>query len=143
MDKQEMLQQWVDESRSIVFFGGAGVSTESGIPDFRSTDGLYRQSYDYPPETILSRSFFDRYPAEFFRFYRAKMLAPDAKPNAHYIARSHSGLGVERNIVTLCNDCHNRYDQSADRRYIREEIKAYLMSQYPDWDETTLIYRRG
>lgn len=69
--------------------------------------------------------------------------SPDAKPNAHYIARSHSGLGVERNIVTLCNDCHNRYDQSADRRYIHEEIKAYLMSQYPDWDETTLIYRRG
>ncbi len=82
MDRQTILQQWVDESRSIVFFGGAGVSTESGIPDFRSTDGLYRQTYAYPPETILSRTFFDQHPAEFFQFYRAKMLAPDAKPNA-------------------------------------------------------------
>lgn len=82
MDKPAVLQQWVEDSHSIVFFGGAGVSTESGIPDFRSTDGLYSQSYAYPPETILSRSFFQRNPAEFFRFYRDKMLAPDAQPNA-------------------------------------------------------------
>ncbi|AEE16005.1 NAD-dependent deacylase [Treponema brennaborense] len=78
----ERLQQIIDESRNIVFFGGAGVSTESGIPDFRSTDGLYRQTWTYPPETILSRSFFDAHPAEFYRFYRAKMIVPDAKPNA-------------------------------------------------------------
>ena len=79
------LQEIVDCSRRIVFFGGAGVSTESGIPDFRSVDGLYHQQYDYPPEQILSRSFFDENPAEFYRFYRSKMLCPHAKPNAaHY-----------------------------------------------------------
>jgi len=78
----ETLQRWVDESRSTVFFGGAGVSTESGIPDFRGSDGLYRQQYDYPPETILSHSFFEWRPEEFFRFYRAKMLCLDAQPNA-------------------------------------------------------------
>ncbi len=78
----ETLAGWIRESRRIVFFGGAGVSTESGIPDFRSVDGLYNQQYDYPPETILSHTFFMRKPEEFFRFYRNKMLFPDAQPNA-------------------------------------------------------------
>lgn len=81
-DKIAILQKWVDESRAIVFFGGAGVSTESGIPDFRSADGLYSQKYAYPPEEILSRSFFDRRPEEFYRFYRDKMLCLSARPNA-------------------------------------------------------------
>ncbi|HIY20586.1 MAG TPA: NAD-dependent protein deacylase [Candidatus Flavonifractor merdigallinarum] len=81
-EKLEQLQQWIDESRRIVFFGGAGVSTESGIPDFRSVDGLYNQQYAYPPETILSHSFFERNPEEFYRFYHNKMLFPDAQPNA-------------------------------------------------------------
>ena len=82
MDEKIMkLQELIDGHDNIVFFGGAGVSTESGIPDFRSTDGLYNQSYDYPPETILSRSFFRQNPEEFFRFYREKMLFLDAKPN--------------------------------------------------------------
>ena len=76
------LKEWVDHSENIVFFGGAGVSTESGIPDFRSTDGLYHQQYDYPPETILSHSFYEANPEEFFRFYRSKMLCLDAQPNA-------------------------------------------------------------
>ena len=76
------LKEIVDQSDNIVFFGGAGVSTESGIPDFRSTDGLYHQEYRYPPETILSHTFFRQNPEEFYRFYRAKMLAPHAKPNA-------------------------------------------------------------
>ncbi len=78
----ETLASWIRESKRIVFFGGAGVSTESGIPDFRSVDGLYNQQYDYPPETILSHTFFMRRPEEFFRFYRNKMLFPDAEPNA-------------------------------------------------------------
>ena len=78
----EKLQKIIDESRNIVFFGGAGVSTESGIPDFRSQDGLYNQKYDYPPETILSHTFFMRKPEEFFKFYRDKMLCDTAKPNA-------------------------------------------------------------
>lgn len=83
MTKQiEALRQWVAESESIVFFGGAGVSTESGIPDFRSVDGLYHQKFRYPPETMLSHSFYVAHKAEFYDFYRAKMLAPDAQPNA-------------------------------------------------------------
>ena len=76
------LQQWIDESSNIVFFGGAGVSTESGIPDFRSVDDLYNQTYDYPSETILSATFFYEQPAEFYRFYRDKMIIEGAKPNA-------------------------------------------------------------
>lgn len=82
----EKLQQMIDESKKIVFFGGAGVSTESGIPDFRSVDGLYNQKYDYPPETILSHTFYMKRPDEFFRFYRDKMLFTDAKPNAAHVA---------------------------------------------------------
>lgn len=78
----EQLKQWIDGSENIVFFGGAGVSTESGIPDFRSVDGLYHQSYDYPPETILSHTFYRRHPEEFYRFYKDKMIGFDAKPNA-------------------------------------------------------------
>ena len=82
MTQQEQLQQWLDESSSIVFFGGAGVSTESGIPDFRSVDGLYHQHYDQPPETILSHTYFMAHPEGFFQFYREKMLCLDAQPNA-------------------------------------------------------------
>ena len=78
----EKLQEILDSHRRVVFFGGAGVSTESGIPDFRSVDGLYHQKYDYPPETILSHTFFMNHPEEFFRFYRDKMLALDAESNA-------------------------------------------------------------
>ena len=76
------LKEWVDSACGIVFFGGAGVSTESGIPDFRSTGGLYHQEWADPPEVILSHSFYKSNPEEFFRFYRAKLLAPEAKPNA-------------------------------------------------------------
>ena len=83
--KYEELQRMVDESSRIVFFGGAGVSTESGIPDFRSVDGLYNQKYDYPPETILSHTFFMKRPEAFFRFYRDKMLPLDAKPNKAHL----------------------------------------------------------
>ena len=81
----DMLRTWVGESHNIVFFGGAGVSTESGIPDFRSVDGLYHQKFDYPPETILSHGFFCAHPEEFFRFYREKMLPLEARPNAAHL----------------------------------------------------------
>ena len=81
-DQIKRLKELVDGSGSIVFFGGAGVSTESGIPDFRSTGGLYHQQWKYPPEVILSHTFYESNPEEFFRFYRAKMLMPGAKPNA-------------------------------------------------------------
>ena len=81
MDKIEKLKQWISESRNIVFFGGAGVSTESGIPDFRSVDGLYNQKFEYPPEQIISHSFFLRRPEYFYRFYREKMLPLGFEPN--------------------------------------------------------------
>ena len=81
MEKIETLKQWVAESSHIVFFGGAGVSTESGIPDFRSTDGLYSQKFEYPPETIISHSFYEQRPEYFFRFYREKMLPLGFEPN--------------------------------------------------------------
>ena len=86
MDKREILKQWVSESRNIVFFGGAGVSTESGIKDFRSVDGLYSQKFDYPPETIISHSFYVKKPEYFFRFYREKMLPLGFEPNVTHKA---------------------------------------------------------
>lgn len=84
-DNVAKLKEWIDGSDNIVFFGGAGVSTESNIPDFRSVDGLYNQEYDYPPETILSHTFFMNNTKEFYRFYKSKMLILDAKPNAAHL----------------------------------------------------------
>lgn len=85
MEQVKQLQKWIDESCHIVFFGGAGVSTESGIPDFRSQDGLYHQTYDYPPEEIISHHFFLEHPEEFYRFYKDKMIAADAQPNPAHL----------------------------------------------------------
>ncbi|MCI9170410.1 MAG: NAD-dependent protein deacylase [Lawsonibacter sp.] len=100
-DGIKTLQQWIDDSHAIVFFGGAGVSTESGIPDFRSVDGLYNQKYDWPPEQILSRTFFDAKPEEFYRFYRDKMLCLDAQPNAaHKKLAELEAAGRLRSVVT-------------------------------------------
>ena len=100
-EKIRTLQQWIDESQRIVFFGGAGVSTESGIPDFRSVDGLYNQKYAWPPEEILSRTFFDAQPEEFYRFYRDKMLCLDAQPNAaHKKLAELEKAGRLRSVVT-------------------------------------------
>ena len=100
-EKMRTLQQWIDESQRIVFFGGAGVSTESGIPDFRSVDGLYNQKYAWPPEEILSRTFFDTQPEEFYRFYRDKMLCLDAQPNAaHKKLAELEAAGKLRSVVT-------------------------------------------
>lgn len=95
------LKEWTDSSENIVFFGGAGVSTESGIPDFRSTGGLYHQEWKYPPEVILSHTFYESNPEEFFRFYRAKLLAPDARPNAaHYKLAEWERQGKLKAVVT-------------------------------------------
>lgn len=89
MEKINQLQQYIEKAQRIVFFGGAGVSTESGIPDFRSTDGLYHMQYNDPPETILSHTYFKHYPEKFFTFYRNKMLFPNAMPNAahHFLTK--------------------------------------------------------
>ena len=101
MTERETLKQWLSESENIVFFGGAGVSTESKIPDFRSTDGLYNQQYAYPPETILSHTFYMRRPDEFYRFYRNKMLFPDAEPNrAHKALAKLEQEGRLRAVIT-------------------------------------------
>lgn len=136
MSGWEQLQKLLDESKRAVFFGGAGVSTESGIPDFRSTDGLYHQQYDFPPETILSHTFFEHHTEEFYKFYRAKMLCPSAKPNAAHkklaeleaagkliavITQNIDGLhqaAGSRNVLELhgsvlrnyCRDCGKFYD---------------------------------
>lgn len=101
MTERETLKQWLSESENIVFFGGAGVSTESKIPDFRSTDGLYNQQYAYPPETILSHTFYMGRPEEFYRFYRNKMLFPDAEPNrAHKALAKLEQEGRLRAVIT-------------------------------------------
>ncbi|MDO5400842.1 MAG: NAD-dependent protein deacylase [Eubacteriales bacterium] len=107
MEKLEILKAWVEESKNIVFFGGAGVSTESGIPDFRGVDGLYHQKFDYPPERIISHSFYERDPAYFFRFYREKMLPLGFEPNithrvlARWEQEGRLGAVVTQNIDGL------------------------------------------
>lgn len=129
------LKELVDGSDNIVFFGGAGVSTESGIPDFRSTDGLYHQQWSYPPETILSHTFYECNPLEFFRFYRAKLLIPGAKPNdAHrklaelekqgklkgVITQNIDGLhqaAGSRNVLELHGSVHRNYCEKCRKFY--------------------------
>ncbi|MBO5372206.1 MAG: NAD-dependent protein deacylase [Lachnospiraceae bacterium] len=101
MEQMQQFLEWIEESDNIVFFGGAGVSTESGIPDFRSVDGLYNQEYDYPPETILSHSFYLKNEPEFYRFYRKKMLCLDAKPNAaHRMLAKLEEAGKLKAVIT-------------------------------------------
>lgn len=100
-EKWQQLKEWIDGSSNIVFFGGAGVSTESGIPDFRSVDGLYNQTYKYPPETIISHSFYVRNPEEFYRFYKDRMLYTDARPNAAHKALAYlEGQGRLKAVIT-------------------------------------------
>ena len=101
MNQIEQLKQWIAGSDNIVFFGGAGVSTESGIPDFRSVDGLYHQKYDYPPETILSHTFYRNKPEEFYRFYRDKLIGFEAAPNkAHYKLAQWEKEGKLKAVIT-------------------------------------------
>ena len=141
MNGIEQLRQWIEESGNIVFFGGAGVSTESGIPDFRSTDGLYHQQYDYPPETILSHTFYKSNPEEFWRFYRDKMLYLDAKPNAAHlklaqleragklravITQNIDGLHQKagsRNVLELHGSVHRNYCERCGKFYSAEDIQ--------------------
>ena len=134
-EKLDKLQQWVDGSSNIVFFGGAGVSTESGIPDFRSVDGLYHQTYKYPPETILSHSFFMQHPDEFYAFYHNKMIALWAKQNAAHqklaeleaagklravITQNIDGLhqlAGSREVLELHGSVHRNYCLKCGKRY--------------------------
>lgn len=136
----ERLKELVSRCDNIVFFGGAGVSTESGIPDFRSVDGLYSQKYDYPPETILSHDFFIKNTSQFYRFYREKMLFPDAEPNDAHRALSelekkgkvravitqnidslHQKSG-SRNVLELHGSVHRNYCMKCSRFYDLEYI---------------------
>ena len=101
MEKLETFKQWIGESSNIVFFGGAGVSTESGIPDFRSVDGLYNQKFEYPPETIISHSFYQKDPGYFFRFYRERMLPLGFEPNiTHKVLARWEAEGKLSAVVT-------------------------------------------
>ena len=137
----EKLQKLVDQYDRIVFFGGAGVSTESGIPDFRSVDGLYHQKYDYPPETILSHTFYMEKTEEFYKFYRDKMLALDAKPNAAHLKLAeleakgklkavvtqnidglHQAAG-SKNVLELHGSVHRNYCRKCGRLYDASYIK--------------------
>lgn len=140
MENLEKLQSVIDKSKKIVFFGGAGVSTESGIPDFRSVDGLYNQKYDYPPEEILSHTFFMRNPAEFYKFYREKMLLFGAKPNkAHLKLAEMEKKGILKAVITqnidglhqaagsktvyeLHGSVHRNYCMKCHKFYTGEEI---------------------
>ena len=118
MGETDTLKKWINESNYIVFFGGAGVSTESNIPDFRSTDGLYHQEYDYPPETILSHSFYMRKPEEFYRFYRNKMLFPNAKPNRAHLALAK--LEQEGKLKAVITQNIDRLHQAAGSKEVLE-----------------------
>lgn len=138
--KIDELRKIVDESGNIVFFGGAGVSTESGIPDFRSVDGLYNQTYKYPPETIISHSFYRSNPEEFYRFYKDKMIFADAKPNkAHMklaeleqqgklkavITQNIDGLhqmAGSKNVIELHGSVHRNYCEKCHKFYDLEYI---------------------
>ena len=117
-DKLDTLRDWIGESRSIVFFGGAGVSTESGIPDFRSVDGLYNQQYDEPPETIISHSYFLRYPEKFYRFYRDKMIYTAAKPNDCHLALAK--LEAEGKLAAVVTQNIDGLHQAAGSRNVIE-----------------------
>ena len=143
-EKIKTLAKWVGESQNIVFFGGAGVSTESGIPDFRSIDGLYHQKYDFPPETILSHTFFEAHPDEFYRFYHDKMLCLDAKPNAAHkkltqwerdgrlkavITQNIDGLhqaAGSRNVLELHGSVHRNYCQKCHKFFDAAYMRAHV-----------------
>ena len=123
----ERLQELVDKYDNIVFFGGAGVSTESGIPDFRSQDGLYHQKYDYPPETILSHTFFMRKPEEFFKFYRDKMLCDTAKPNAAHLKLAElEQAGKLKAVITQNID--NLHQMAGSKKVLELHGSVYRLS---------------
>lgn len=139
------LEKWIKESENIVFFGGAGVSTESGIPDFRSVDGLYNQKYDYPPETILSHSFFMRNTEEFYRFYRDKMLYKDAKPNkAHYALAELEKQGKCKAVITQNIDGLHQAAGSKEVLELHGTVKKnYCMKCHKFYDEEYIMNTNG
>lgn len=141
----EKLQEILDTHKRVVFFGGAGVSTESGIPDFRSVDGLYHQQYDFPPETILSHSFFIRQPEEFYRFYHNKMLAPDAKPNAAH--RKLAQLEAAGKLTGVVTQNIDGLHQAAGSRHVMElhgsVHRNYCMRCHKFYDFSYMLNSQG
>ena len=119
MDKKwQTLKEWIDQSSNIVFFGGAGVSTESGIPDFRSVDGLYNQKYTYPPEMIISHSFYVKNPEEFYRFYKDRMIFSEAEPNGAHKALAK--LELEGKLKAVITQNIDGLHQAAGSREVLE-----------------------
>ncbi|WP_177974984.1 NAD-dependent protein deacylase [uncultured Eubacterium sp.] len=165
MTGTEQLKQWIEASDNIVFFGGAGVSTESGIPDFRSVDGLYHQKYDYPPETILSHTFYMEKTEEFYKFYRDKMLALDAKPNAAHLKLAeleekgklkavvtqnidglHQAAG-SKNVLELHGSVHRNYCRKCgklyDAHYIKESTGVPMCACGGQIKPDVVLYEEG
>ena len=165
MTGTEQLKQWIEASDNIVFFGGAGVSTESGIPDFRSVDGLYHQKYDYPPETILSHTFYMEKTEEFYKFYRDKMLALDAKPNAAHlklveleekgklkavVTQNIDGLhqaAGSKNVLELHGSVHRNYCRKCgklyDVHYIKESTGVPMCACGGQIKPDVVLYEEG
>lgn len=165
MTGTEQLKQWIEASDNIVFFGGAGVSTESGIPDFRSVDGLYHQKYDYPPETILSHTFYMEKTEEFYKFYRDKMLALDAKPNVAHLKLAeleekgklkavvtqnidglHQAAG-SKNVLELHGSVHRNYCRKCgklyDAHYIKESTGVPMCACGGQIKPDVVLYEEG
>lgn len=145
MSQIEQLQRLIDESSRIVFFGGAGVSTESGIPDFRSTDGLYHQKYDYPPETILSHTFFMKKTEEFYRFYKDKMLCLDAKPNAAH--KKLAELEAAGKLTAVVTQNIDGLHQKAGSKNVLElhgsVLRNYCMKCGKFYDAESILHSEG
>ncbi len=139
------MQQIIDQSKNIVFFGGAGVSTESGIPDFRSVDGLYNQKYEYPPETIISHTFFIANTEDFFEFYRDKLLYLDAKPNAaHTKLAELERAGKVRAIITQNIDGLHQMAGSRNVLELHGSVhRNYCMQCRKQYDVQTVLQCRG
>lgn len=165
MEEVARLQEWIAQCKNIVFFGGAGVSTESGIPDFRSVDGLYHQEYAYPPEMILSHSFYVKKPEEFYRFYKKKMLYLDAKPNPVHLKLAeleqagklkavitqnidglHQAAG-SRKVLELHGSVHRNYCERCkklyDARYILESDAVPVCSCGGGIKPDVVLYEEG
>ena len=145
MNEIEQLKQWIDESTNIVFFGGAGVSTESHIPDFRSVDGLYNQKYDFPPETILSHRFFIQNTEEFYRFYWDKMIFENAEPNpAHRALANLEKMGKLKAVITQNID---GLHQKAGSREVMElhgsVLRNYCMTCQKFYELKDILPQKG
>ena len=145
MDKINILIEWIKESNNIVFFGGAGVSTESGLKDFRSVDGLYNEKYDYPPEEILSHSFFRDYTAEFYKFYKDKLNTNGLKPNiTHEVLEKLESIGKLKAIITQNIDGFHQEAGSKNVLELHGSIKRnYCIDCHKFYDDDYIFNSKG